>query len=396
MRTNKEKQYWLDDMIRKNKLPQFNTIEDMIRQMRPHNPVIAFHPHRLKAKADLFKQYFHGHVLYAVKCNPHPCILDMLHHNGISHFDTASLGEIQLLKSHYPNSHCYFMHPVKSRHAISEASRQYDIRHYVCDHINELDKICTEIQQHPNNVIFVRLSTDAGHASYDLSEKFGASAHEAVILLQHIKQRGFKAGIAFHIGSLCRDETAFTDALEKTKIVIENANIDIDYLDIGGGFPAPYPNTPQWDMATTLQHINNIIDDMALGDDVIRLCEPGRAMVAEAQTLIAPIHLRKGNKLYIGDGIYGCLSELIYQQFTLPTRVFSLDKPKDAKITEEFQIFGPTCDCVDKLPNVFSLPSETQAGDWLIFEHCGAYSNAIISNFNGFATHDYVEITHDD
>lgn len=378
-----------------HRLTPYHNIDDMIMEMRPNHPIIAFHPKRLIAKAKLFQQNFKGHVLYAVKCNPHPYIIDLLYHHGITHFDTASLSEIQQLKTDYPNSHCYFMHPVKSRMAIKNASAQYQIRHYVCDHIDELHKIYDETQQR-DHVIFVRISTDAGHASYDLSEKFGASSDDAKILLQQIKKYGFKAGIAFHVGSLCRDQSAFANALQKIKELIQCSDIDIEYIDIGGGFPAPYLDVPLWDMAATLKNINRMIDDIGLSDDVIRLCEPGRALVGEAQTLIVPIHLRKDNKLYIGDGIYGCLSELIYEQFRLPMRVFSRHisscEAQQDKDTQQFQIFGPTCDCVDKLPGEYTLPASTNEGDWLIFDCCGAYSNAIISNFNGFATHQYVEI----
>ena len=37
------------------------------------------------------------------------------------------------------------------------------------------------------------------------------------------------------------------------------------------------------------------------------MCEPGRALVAEAESLIVRVDARRGNELYINDGGYGTL-----------------------------------------------------------------------------------------
>ena len=40
------------------------------------------------------------------------------------------------------------------------------------------------------------------------------------------------------------------------------------------------------------------------------MCEPGRALVAHGVSIIVQVQLRKGNQLYINDGIYGSFDEM--------------------------------------------------------------------------------------
>lgn len=46
-------------------------------------------------------------------------------------------------------------------------------------------------------------------------------------------------------------------------------------------------------------------------------------------------------------------------------------------------IWGPTCDGLDRIAEVCTLP-DMQVGEWLLFENMGAYTVAASSTFNGF------------
>ncbi len=81
----------------------------------------------------------------------------------------------------------------------------------------------------------------------------------------------------------------------------------LEYLDVGGGFPAIYKmNVPP------LRDYFEVIEKAKadLGIAVPLLAEPGRALVADGCSVLTQVHLRKGDDLYINDGIYGCLSEI--------------------------------------------------------------------------------------
>ena len=96
----------------------FDDVTAMIRALTPSYPVYCIHPEVLRATAKRFVDSFPGRVLYAIKCNPHPKILQILYDSGVRHFDTASLPEIAQVREQFRDAGAYFMHPVKARAAI--------------------------------------------------------------------------------------------------------------------------------------------------------------------------------------------------------------------------------------------------------------------------------------
>ncbi len=85
-----------------------------------------------------------GDVLYAVKCNPAPRVLQALWAGGIRHFDCASLAEVGLVRKLLPAAEIHFMHPVKGRPAIREAFHRYGVTDFALDSTDELAKILQE------------------------------------------------------------------------------------------------------------------------------------------------------------------------------------------------------------------------------------------------------------
>ena len=122
-------------------IPSFETIEQVIEELKPGYPIYCLRLAEIDRQARFFMDKFPGRVLYAVKCNPRLEVLQALYDAGIRHFDTASLAEIALIREHFPQADCYFMHPVKARAAISTAHQVYNVDHYVIDHEKELQKI---------------------------------------------------------------------------------------------------------------------------------------------------------------------------------------------------------------------------------------------------------------
>ena len=120
-------------MSSKNQMPNFATVEDVVKELSPGYPVYCLRPAELKRQANYFLDTFPGRVMYAVKCNPHLAVLRALYEAGIRHFDTASLAEIALVREHLPQADCYFMHPVKPRAAIMTAHQVDGVDHFVID-----------------------------------------------------------------------------------------------------------------------------------------------------------------------------------------------------------------------------------------------------------------------
>jgi ornithine decarboxylase len=373
----------------------FPTVHAMLEALQPSYPVFCLRPHVLQALAKRFLTVFPGRVLYAVKCNPHPLVLKTLSDAGIHHFDTASLPEIAQVREAIPDAACYFMHPVKSTAAIASANRVYGIDTYVVDHPRELAKVLKEAGGGEGLTIFVRISTPPAEGTlYHLAAKFGAGIEEAAALLKEAKAHGCQVGLAFHVGSQCLNPDAYRTALSLCGEVLDRAKVNIQGLDVGGGFPAQYlgTNTP------ALEEYMKAIEDGAralnLRRDCVLMCEPGRALVAHAASLIVQVQLRKGDQLYINDGVYGSLSEVVQAGIHLPVRLWRLNGQTLPKF-QTFSLAGPTCDSLDMLPSEYSLPADVEEGDWIEIDRLGAYSNANATRFNGFYTDTWVNV-HDE
>lgn len=350
---------------------------------------MCFWPERIAMTARRFQAGFPGKILYAVKCNPHKIVLNAIHGAGIRDFDTASLNEIALVNELFNDVTCYFNHPVKSRAAIDSAVRVYGVDDFVADHPGELHKL---LQVAGNtHLIQVRLRTPGGVATFDLSAKFGASEDAGAALLRDVVALGARPAVSFHVGSQCLKPSAYSRAFEIVARVLDRAGVTPEYINVGGGFPvsdAEIKAPPLEEFFTAIREAarrHGFLGRIAL------LCEPGRGMVADSASLVTQVHLRKDNQLYLNEGIYGSLSEIVYGNMRPPLRAIRLNQPISDEL-HPFTLFGPTCDSNDVVPHQFALPKDIAEGDWIEVGGVGAYSNALQSSFNGFTTDTFVAI----
>ncbi len=117
------------------------SVEEVVADLRPADPVICHRPGAIAETAKRFQQLFPGRILYAVKCNPNPSVLRVLHEAGVRAFDVASLGEVELVRGLFPDAFLAYMHPVKARAAIRAAYRTHGVRDFALDTEAELEKI---------------------------------------------------------------------------------------------------------------------------------------------------------------------------------------------------------------------------------------------------------------
>jgi ornithine decarboxylase len=370
---------------------RFPNVRSLIDAWRPDYPIFCIRPAVIAAVAASFCRDFPGKVLYAVKCNPHPLVLDALRLGGIRHYDVASLPEIALVASRHESSALYFMHPVKRRGSIKEAFGRFRVRHFAVDHADELDKVIEETDGEGITII-VRIGTARRADSfYDFSDKFGADVGEAAELLRRAEALGCRTGLGFHVGSQCLEPRAFGEALDRAGEVVARAGVRPACIDVGGGFPASYPGIEAPPLEHYVAAIRAGLERIGAAPDVELLAEPGRALVAAGCSLLAQVQLRKGDRLFLNDGIFGCLSEQIDCDYRLPTAAFRRGGELSATL-RPFRLFGPTCDAVDALASPWELPEDIGAGDWLEIKALGAYSIAAASNFNGFAVEACAEL----
>ena len=322
-------------------------------------------------------------ILYPVKTNPDEFILSYFIENGIDSFDVASIGEIEKIQSlanyHNKNLKTYFMHPVKPRDAIKKAYFEHNITHFSLDSQKELEKILEETNHAKDLNLHVRVSIPNSHSEINLSEKFGVNLQEAHSLLRDAKKHSKKVGICFHVGSQCMHPDAYKNAIKLTSNLANE--IGVDYFNIGGGFPSSYPGLSPQSMDSFFETIHSSFSLLNNKESITFLSEPGRALVAESMSLVVQVNLRKGNQLYINDGIYGNLFDAGFPKLVFPTRLLKEEISEDLI---PFQLYGPTCDSLDKMEGPFYLPSNVEEGDYIEIGQVGSYSKSMTSEFNGF------------
>ena len=113
------------------------------------------------------------------------------------------------------------------------------------------------------------------------------------------------------------------------------------------------------------------------------MCEPGRALVAEAESLIVRVDARRGNELFINDGAYGTLFDAAHLGFAFPAQLVSQPVAGNEPFAD-FSFWGPTCDTIDYMKGPFRLPEKIEEGDYIEIGNTGAYGRALAGRFNGY------------
>jgi ornithine decarboxylase len=364
------------------------SVEEMVAKLRPEEPMHCIRPETITSATRAFVQSFNGDVLYAVKCNPEPAVLRAIWEGGVRHFDCASIAEVKLVRRLFPGAAIHFMHPVKSRSAIREAWLLNGVRDFVLDSADELRKILEEISAPDEAAVdarpglFVRLALPKSGAVIDLSSKFGADPEMAAELLRAARPFAGKLGIAFHVGSQCMDPLAWREAMNLAGSVIRRAGVQVDVIDVGGGFPVAYPDITPPPLGAFMAEIDAAFDRLNL-PGVKLWAEPGRALVAGGGSVVVQVQLRKGNMLYVNDGVYGSLADAGALGFRFPTRLIRAGHDSGAP-DAAFSLFGPTCDSTDVMHGPFMLPNNVREGDWIEIGQLGAYGACLRTSFNGF------------
>lgn len=98
---------------------------DLVRERPPERPVALVRPRSVSVAARWFQDNLKADVFYAVKANPSRWVIETLVEAGVRGFDVASIAEIELVRSVSDDVRLAFMHPVKSRSAITKAYFDY-------------------------------------------------------------------------------------------------------------------------------------------------------------------------------------------------------------------------------------------------------------------------------
>ena len=374
-----------------HEMRKFKSVNELVNTLKPDYPVYCIRTEQIKKSVTFFKDKFPGKILYAVKTNPHEKVIKQIISNGIKDFDVASLAEIKLIKKKNSEVNLHFMHTIKSKESISSAYFDYGVRSFSLDNKEELRKILDATNQAKDLILFARIAISNEHAEIDLSRKFGALPSEALGLVRLCKEHSKKLGISFHVGSQCMEKISYSKGIREVGNIIKKTKIIPDIINIGGGFPAIYPDLKPEPLIKYMDEIKKGIKNLKLNKLPEIICEPGRAIVAESGSTIVKVILRKKQNLYINDGTYGSLFDAGVPNFIFPSKMITDGRVQSKKLTS-FSLFGPTCDSLDYMKGPFLLPNNIKEGDYIELGQLGAYGLTFRTNFNGFFSNEIFEV----
>lgn len=329
-------------------------------------------------------------LYYAAKANSDVSILRTLFLEG-SFVDVCSYREMQsaLLAGFRPEQMIH-THPCKT---VSNLQGCYHegLRWFTFDCENEISKIR---KYAPETKALLRLRADSQSSLINLSAKFGCAVSEAPSLARKALGQGLDVrALSFHVGSQCLNPKDFRTMLTRTREVWDKcaaAGCQLEVLDVGGGFPAPY-RTSMIPLGVYCTELARALE-ATFGDLNIRIiAEPGRGLCAESVTLVTRVlgkSVRNGLPWYIiDDGLYGSFSGKLFDHADFQIVAEAADiRPQSPCV-----LAGPTCDSHDVVAVDQNLP-DLEIGELLMVPTMGAYSSASASGFNGLDMARIVEV----
>lgn len=359
------------------------------------------HPFFVVNIGDIIKQYEnwvtylpHIRPYYAIKCNPDPLIVKILHRLGCG-FDCASENEIKrALDAGASPDEIIFANPCKMNSMITFANT-HGVAHMTFDCDSELIKIK---KHHPKGKLVIRIITDSSHSLFNLSAKFGCTLDEGKELMKMAKGLELEiAGVSFHVGSGCSNPSLFDKAIADAKVLFnlgKELGFDMNLLDIGGGFPGR--DVEGLTLEIMANHINTSIEKhFSDYPDIKIISEPGRYFVTSSHTLVTSV-VNKKLKVhpttkepyivyYLNDGTFNSFFNIPMDHYVLSeenTLAFSERSEKKHKC----RLFGPTTELIDLISEEIMLP-DLDVGEYIMNIDMGAYSVAVntgTESFNGF------------
>jgi ornithine decarboxylase len=326
-------------------------------------------------------------TFYAMKCNPSPEILRTLAAEGAG-FEVASIAELRMLQAHGVDpATVLHSNPVKPAGQIAAAAKA-GLWRFAFDSPGELAKIS---EAAPGSAVYVRLRVDDSTSIFPLSHKFGADVEDAYDLMLLAQRMGLRPyGVTFHVGSQCESTGAWRSAIRAAGELMERLladGIELEMLDLGGGFPARYVAAEP-----SIEQIGQVVASELAAlpyRPALIAAEPGRFLVAESSVMAATIIGRamRGdeNWLFLEVGAYHGLLEPTQTPGGWDYPMWS-SRPSDEQAPRlRFTLTGPTCDSSDTIAYGVELPATLAVGDVLYFGSAGAYTLAYATSFNGFS-----------
>ncbi len=354
------------------------------------SPLFVFSERRLREKYRQLYQLFstrypNVQFSWSYKTNYLDAICAILHQEG----ETAEVvSEFEYEKARrlgVPGSEIIFNGPYKPLAALRRAAEEeavINIDHF--DEIYDLEEVAEELGR-PIKV-GIRINMDTGISPQWTRFGFNLESGQALDAAKRIVsgEKLILNGLHCHLGTFLLEPRAYAKAVEKmvdfAYQLQEAFDLQIEYLDLGGGFPSrnrlkgiylspEVAVPPLEDFAEAI--CDTLLSKLRPNDFPKLILETGRAIVDEAGFLITTVQASKrlpdGTRSYVVDAGVNILFTAFWYNFRIELEE---DVPGPA---EPCVLYGPLCMNIDVVADHVQLPPLPR-GTRLIFSPVGAYN----------------------
>lgn len=339
-------------------------------------------------------KYWNNYIIgYSYKTNSLPWVVQYMDIQGC-YSEVVSSHEYSLgRRMSVPSNRFVYNGPIKTKDTMLEVLREGG---YVnIDSKRELEWL-TELDNKRKYNIGLRVNYDVekdcpGQSSGgDEGSRFGFCYENAELkkAIDYVDNLGLKvAGLHFHIGSKTRSIDIYKSIAKKACEVAEAYNLDISFVDIGGGYFGGLKNKPGF-----ADYFTVVADELNSYFNVNKtklIVEPGMSLIGSPisyVTSVIDVKDTEYGRFVITDGTRTHIDPLMHKS----SYFNRLSTGENREVISKQVVSGYTCMENDRLLCLNDMP-ELKVGDQVIYDKVGAYTICLSPLFIKYFPAVYVE-----
>ncbi|MDB9705452.1 diaminopimelate decarboxylase [Pelagibacteraceae bacterium] len=325
-------------------------------------------------------------VCFAAKSNSNVAILKILGKLGAG-ADVVSIGELlKALKAGIKSNKIVFSGVGKTEEELEIAINK-KILLINCESESEaklINKIAKKLKKkvsigfrlNPNidAKTHKKISTGKAENKFGLSIKNFKSFFRDISMYQNIRLDA----LSVHIGSQILTDAPYKKTLNVMSKLIEELNLELKFVDLGGGFGINYSGK---DKPINLTKYSALVYKFSKKLKCKIIFEPGRSIIGDTGILLSKIQYIKksANKDFIilDVGMNDFMRPALYdaKHIIIPVSRVS------SKIKGLIEFVGPICESTCKF-GIYKNFSKIKENDYIAITNVGAYGSSLSSNYN--------------